>query len=86
MAFYVPHPQQTAAKAKIDGFQPSGQQHQPPSPSNTFDPSSLFFSGPVFPDPFRNPHASSGSMDFTETLLSMMPNQGGDQNQPNQAN
>ncbi|KIO33736.1 hypothetical protein M407DRAFT_177494 [Tulasnella calospora MUT 4182] len=87
MAFYVPHPQQSAAKAKIDGFQPSGQQHQPPSPSNTFDPSSLFFAGPVFPDPFRNPHAGSGSMDFTETLLSMMPNNGGDQNQQhNQAN
>ncbi|KAG8943009.1 hypothetical protein FRC00_011449, partial [Tulasnella sp. 408] len=87
MAFYVPHPQQSAAKAKIDGFQPSGQQHQPPSPSNTFDPSSLFFSGPVFPDPFRNPHAGSGSMDFTETLLSMMPNNGGEQGQQhNQAN
>ncbi|KAG8896679.1 hypothetical protein FRB99_008761 [Tulasnella sp. 403] len=81
MAFYVPHPQQSAAKAKIDGFQ-SNQQH-PPSPTNTFDPS-VFFTGPMFPDAFRHPSATNTSIDFADGLISMMSNNPSDnQSNPN---
>ncbi|KAG8911798.1 hypothetical protein FRC01_005517 [Tulasnella sp. 417] len=65
----------------MDGFQPLGQQYQPPSPSDTFDPSSTFSSRIVFLDRFRNSYAGSGSMYFTETLLPMMPDNGGGENQ-----
>ncbi|KAG8889474.1 hypothetical protein FRB98_004159 [Tulasnella sp. 332] len=88
MAYYVPHSQTTQAKAKIEGFQSN---QNPPSPTQTFDPSSLFFNGPMFPDAFRNASAGNHSaMDF-DTLMSLMPQNGdrgninaGKHNQPGQ--
>ena len=73
MAFYIQH---QTAKEKVQGFAPNqpSNNNNPPSPTSTFDPSSLFFNGSMFPDPFRQPSGSNSAIDFTDTLLSLMPN------------
>ncbi|KAG9008137.1 hypothetical protein FRB94_013694 [Tulasnella sp. JGI-2019a] len=73
MAYYVPHSQTTQAKAKIEGFQSN---QSPPSPTQTFDPSSLFFNGPMFPDAFRNASANNQNAMDLDALMSLMPQNG----------
>lgn len=78
-AFYVQHQppttQATTPKIRQEGFQipnSSPSLNAPPSPSTPFDPQNAFFHpNHVFPNAFKK-FNDSNSMDFSDTLASMM--------------
>ncbi|KAF9511258.1 hypothetical protein BS47DRAFT_1395261 [Hydnum rufescens UP504] len=78
-AFYVQHqgPPLASSTSKIrqEGFQipnSSPSLNAPPSPNTPFDPQNVFFHGShIFPNAFKK-FNDSNSLDFSETLASMM--------------